>query len=218
MQCSLTAPKPGLPSLDFRKQYADYFGSDCHTNLVAANLAHMERAVKLLPAGAIGLEIGCFKGGTTVWLLENGLSRVDVIDPFTGNPEHKLFKEAFPESPLDLSTLKKEFAENTRTYGKRVSINEGRSADVLPKLVVCGASYDFIYVDGSHDSRDVILDAVIGFKLLKPGGVMVFDDYEWNFYDEGYRNPGMAIDFLLGAFAGEMRVLERCYQVSIQKL
>ena len=39
--------------------------------------------------------------------------------------------------------------------------------------------FDFIYIDGSHQAPDVLSDAVLGFKLLKIGGVMAFDDYIW---------------------------------------
>jgi hypothetical protein len=42
--------------------------------------------------------------------------------------------------------------------------------------------FDFIYIDGSHMRVDVLLDAVLAWQLLKPGGFMVLDDYEWNEY------------------------------------
>ena len=34
-------------------------------------------------------------------------------------------------------------------------------------------------MDGSHHARDVLQDAVLAWGLLRPGGYMIFDDYEW---------------------------------------
>ena len=38
-------------------------------------------------------------------------------------------------------------------------------------------SFDFIYIDPSHQAPDILTDAVLAFKLLRLSGVMVFDDY-----------------------------------------
>ena len=31
-------------------------------------------------------------------------------------------------------------------------------------------SFDIVYVDGSHEPKDVLADAVLAFMLLRPGG------------------------------------------------
>ena len=36
--------------------------------------------------------------------------------------------------------------------------------------------YDIIYIDGSHEARDVLEDAVLAYRLLKIGGLLIFDD------------------------------------------
>jgi predicted O-methyltransferase YrrM len=36
--------------------------------------------------------------------------------------------------------------------------------------------FDLIYVDGSHHTDDVIVDAIKSFELLKIGGIIIFDD------------------------------------------
>ena len=52
----------------------------------------------------------------------------------------------------------------------------GRSQQVLPYLA--GESFDFVYVDGSHLVLDVLQDAAMCWPLIRPGGTLVFDDYE----------------------------------------
>jgi len=39
--------------------------------------------------------------------------------------------------------------------------------------------FDYISIDGSHEAADVLSDAVLSWPLLKTGGLICFDDYEW---------------------------------------
>lgn len=207
----MTSMRQLLSPPAFRKKYAKFIKSGCQSVMAESNREHLKRVMNLLPENAFALEIGCFKGGTSVWLLENGVQVLHVIDTFKGSPEH---------AGMDLSNLECEFIMNTLKYCLRLSVLKGPSAAmlcILPQMLR-GQKYDLIYVDASHDSRDVITDVTLGFKLLKSGGVMIMDDYLWSFYDDRFRNPKPAIDFFLGAFAGELRVIESAYQVSIQKL
>lgn len=39
--------------------------------------------------------------------------------------------------------------------------------------------FDVVYVDGSHQGPQVLGDAVMADALLRPGGMLIFDDFEW---------------------------------------
>jgi predicted O-methyltransferase YrrM len=39
--------------------------------------------------------------------------------------------------------------------------------------------YDFIYVDAHHTSASAFLDCELAWPLLKSGGILAIDDYEW---------------------------------------
>ena len=71
-------------------------------------------------------------------------------------------------------------SENIRKTDRdqQIRVHEGTSRSILPKLRV--NSYDFVYVDGSHSTADVLEDAVFSFGLMKLGGVIAFDDYLWD--------------------------------------
>ena len=56
---------------------------------------------------------------------------------------------------------------------------KGPSREVLPRLFREGRRYDVIYVDGAHTAHDVLLDAVLAVRLLRAGGRMIFDDYDY---------------------------------------
>lgn len=43
--------------------------------------------------------------------------------------------------------------------------------------------FDLAYIDGSHLRLDVLSDAVMCWALLREGGLMVLDDYEWDRWD-----------------------------------
>jgi predicted O-methyltransferase YrrM len=84
-------------------------------------------------------------------------------------------------------------------------------------LLAENRQFDFIYVDGSHDSTDVIADAVLGFQLLSPGGIMLFDDYFWPVHADVFRTPQPAIDFFIASFRNLVEVSRFAAQLAVQK-
>lgn len=118
------------------------------------------------------LEIGCFEGRATLWLLENILtdpsSQITVIDTFAGSQEH---------DKMDLSSLEKRFRDNIEPYKDKVIVYKSKSQSLFP--TADRAYFDFIYIDGSHEAIDVLRDAVCSWDMLKPGGMIIFDDYHW---------------------------------------
>jgi len=47
----------------------------------------------------------------------------------------------------------------------------------MRKLLRKNKSFDFIYIDGSHNGEDILSDAIESFKLLKVNGLIFFDDF-----------------------------------------
>ena len=148
------------------------------------------------------LEIGVYEGMATVWLLENILtdktSKITTIDTFTKNPDG----------------LYERFIDNIEPYKDKISVIKGESQTELRHI---DEEFDFIYIDGSHFAKDVLEDAVLSFRLLKTGGIMIFDDYDWNYYPDQHKNPKLGIDAFLQVFEQQFRVLHKSYQVVIEK-
>lgn len=149
------------------------------------------------------LEIGVFEGRSALWMLENILThpsaRLTGIDTFPGD-------------------LKERFLANVRTagFGEKVTVIAGRSQRELRRLPL--DSFDIIYIDGSHAADEVLADAVLSWALLKPGGIVIFDDYAWarDVFPNELR-PQVAIDAFLETHKIFLDILYRDTQVLVRK-
>lgn len=124
------------------------------------------------------LEVGCYEGASTTWLIEHIRSDAQIVcvDPWE------------PFGDFDAAHMKEvegRFLENVheaqKVGGALLTSRKEASRTALPALLADAdygaSSFDFIYVDGSHDASDVLFDATLCWELLKPGGVIAFDDY-----------------------------------------
>lgn len=164
------------------------------------------------------LEIGSFEGRSTVWLLRNVL---------TGNhctiDCHDLFEDHYYPR----------FLANVEAWKDRVTTHRGRSEKTLHNLE---GSYDIAYIDGNHDPYEVLSDAVMVWRFMRVGSVIIFDDYLWlpsklTPPAEGWsievqmeqiaRHPAHAtktgIDAFLQVVVGQYEVIDRGYQLAIRK-
>lgn len=160
-----------------------------------------------------GLEIGSWEGRSACWFIENILtgesSKLTCIDTFKGNPEnfvkshHKDVEECFN------SNIKAIGAE------AKVKLIVQKSSRALKFLHE--NSFDFIYVDGSHDPKDVLVDLVLSWGLLKNGGILILDDYGLKDPVTG-SEPKPAIDAFYFVFKKELIELHLDYQVIWRKI
>lgn len=149
------------------------------------------------------LEIGSFEGRSAAWFLEHVLtdasSELVCVD---------LFSRPGLEARFDHNV------GLANRYGQ-VRKLRGRSADVLATLEP--ASFDAVYVDGGHDAATVLLDGLLAWRLLKPGGTLIFDDYLWEPERPLSGRPQLAIDLFREAMAEVMESVQTGYQVIVRK-
>jgi predicted O-methyltransferase YrrM len=160
------------------------------------------------------LEIGSYEGLSACFLLWRLLERTGgtlvCVDTFAGSVEHE-----------GVSGLEERFDANIAEFGWSglVRKEKGDSRRVLLDLLDEGASasFDFVYVDGSHHTLDVLVDAVLGWRLLAPGGLLVFDDYLWDTDSDQLGNPRRGIDAFTRLVRDRSRVLSRGSQLVLRK-
>lgn len=146
------------------------------------------------------LEIGSLEGRSAAWTINNILGPEDeiVCVDVWRNTDHEA---AFDEN-----------------VGCRAIKEKGTSESYL---LSASGEFDVVYIDGSHNSPDVLSDAVLSWRLLKKqGGIMIFDDYHWRHPCDkaGLVDPRVAIDAFVACHETQIAVLHRGLQVIIQRL
>jgi predicted O-methyltransferase YrrM len=96
------------------------------------------------------------------------------------------------------------WAEFVSPYGSRVEKIRRHSLPALHQLVMAGRLFDLIYVDGSHRRDDVIMDSLLAWRLLKEGGLLIWDDYLCDTHLPAAERPQQAIDTFLKLYADEI--------------
>ena len=169
------------------------------------------------------LEIGCYEGRSTCFFIDTLAKHVPLelhcVDNFRGGWEHQ---------DSDMNLVMRRFFHNVGlatkkgTQKTKVTLHRTKSDLALARLLSSGMEnyFDFIYVDGSHDLQDVLLDAILCFKMLREGGVIGFDDYTWGTNNPSlWRSPKIAIDYFTVAHWQNLRFLNiSVSQVYLQKL
>jgi predicted O-methyltransferase YrrM len=121
-------------------------------------------------------EIGAWKGRSTVGMAENTAGTVYAIDTWKGSDEwaHQSEIEQHPEG-----WLYEEFCTNTK-HLRNVVPCKMPSLQAAEHFRQLGFTFDFIFIDASHDYGNVKADILAWKPLLAPGGVFSGHDYaEW---------------------------------------
>jgi predicted O-methyltransferase YrrM len=157
------------------------------------------------------LEIGTFYGANILSVANSyGLhndSKLYCIDPWEDY-------EDYPEYKNKQHSIYDSFMNNVEKSGQahKITINRGYSNNIVPKLE--DDFFDIIYIDGNHEPEYVLEDAVLSFRKLKVGGILIFDDYGWG----GPDLTKKGIDGFLSGYHKRITFLgEKITQVFVRK-
>jgi len=176
------------------------FTQDWFTN----NIPNFELCMKTIPTHKMFLEIGSYEGRSTCWLLENGLASkgsIVCVDPYTA--------EGFDKIEARFWTNTAQARKDTQI----VSLYKKTSQEALAEMLTFKHEFDFIYVDGSHAPDDAFADGLASWKLLKQGGVMLFDDYLYP-----HEPTQVGVDRFLEHHKGKYEIILNNYQLAVKKL
>lgn len=137
------------------------------------------------------VEIGTGTGVSGVWLLR-GMTADGVLTSVDIETEHsRLARQTFNDAGFPI---------------QRTRLITGRALDVLPRLA--DASYDLVLCDG--DKREYSSDLEEAIRLLRPGGIVIFDNALWGdkVADPSQRDPiTVAIRELVKAVRDDERLI-----------
>ena len=165
--------------------------------------AWREHLSPLIDTPAHSLEIGSYEGRSAIWTVENILthpqSSITCVDAwYVAGIEHRF------DANIVLTGQSHKFVKM-----------RGESQIILRRLPF--NHFDLIYIDGEHEGLNVLEDAVHSYRLLKPGGFLVFDDYLWE-NEARDVTPKTAIDAFIAVYSRRVKLVHSGYQVILQKL
>jgi predicted O-methyltransferase YrrM len=148
------------------------------------------------------VEVGSYEGSSAWWIMQNLLlsdeSRLYCID-------------AWPEAEGEARY--QQFLRNIDELPSRGQIEVIRdwSQNALRQLLAQGVKADLLYVDGGHEAPTVLRDLVTGFDLVKPGGIVICDDYLWDDPRWGGNRtlgrPKIALDAFTTIYADKLKIV-----------
>jgi SAM-dependent methyltransferase len=122
------------------------------------------------------LEIGAFYGANIISVAKtygaHAETRLYAVDPWVDYEQYDEYKN-------QQSITYNSYLKNIETSGDsdKIITKRGFSNIEVPKFE--DDFFDIIYIDGNHKPEFVMEDAVLSFRKLKKGGIMIFDDWGW---------------------------------------
>jgi len=157
------------------------------------------------------LEIGVHKGINVVDIAKSYCkhsdSKIHCVDPWVDYDE-------YPEYRGQQDILFSIFNSNTATYNDKCIIYRGFSDDIVPTFQ--DNFFDIIFVDGNHETEFVYRDGCMSFQKCKPGGYIIFDDYNLD-----WLQTMKGIDRFLSEYSDKIQIIAKpnwVAQVIVKKL
>lgn len=165
------------------------------------------------------LEIGSYQGRSACWMLQNMISyqgSLTCIDPFTHQDLAPFSCQYAHDGNPDITARFWRNINEQKNPHQTVELLVSRSYPALADLISRRREFDFVYIDGNHRSPVVLIDACMSFGMLRPGGVMLFDDY----LESGktlLQGSKLAIDAFVNIFSEHIDIIMINLQFAVQK-
>jgi len=164
------------------------------------------------------LEIGSFEGRSAVFILELGIAdKIICVDAFL---EPRAIQNINKErKSLDYAqgfiNLKNNIHKGTTSNNCITKIIKETSDDFF---LLNTETFDLIYIDGSHYYEDVKKDFKNSLKILNKGGILICDDFLWDYYSNSRENPMLAILECYKDYKSYLTVRFVNYQIIFEKI
>ena len=132
------------------------------------------------------LEMGVWKGGSVITLAEElKVLQLDAVviavDTWLGSSEHRTRGRYFGDLKIEAGypTIYRTFAANIRAKGLEnyvvpLPLDSLSAAELIAEKNI---AVDVLHIDGGHSYESVLADLRVWWPVLRPGGILIGDDY-----------------------------------------
>jgi predicted O-methyltransferase YrrM len=163
------------------------------------------------------VEVGSWKGASAIFIAECAREHTEditvlCVDTFTGANAALWHQEEITpvRDEYGFPTTYRQFIFNIMAMGLANNIfplptTSTCGAELLANYEVCA---DLIYIDGGHREEEVALDLKDYWRVLRPGGVLIGDDYS-----QGWPGVIAAVDKFAALHAVPLRAEDRKWRI-----
>jgi predicted O-methyltransferase YrrM len=151
------------------------------------------------------LEIGSYEGRSAIFFLNYfNTSKITCVDTWLGSHEHV----------RKMEEIEKNFDNNLKLYENKLIKHKTTSDNffLTNKLL-----FDLIYIDGLHAYDQVKSDLENAYKILRPKGYLLIDDYLWKFYPANKKNVINSTNEFIQKYNNNLEVIYISSQVLLKK-
>ena len=165
-----------LQSILFNKSVATENGitRPLHSNISAEEGNFLQEMIRSARP-QVSLEIGCAYGISSLYICEAlrdvNASQHIIIDPYQHFPLGKGPLSGF--EGIGLANLRR------AGYFDLIDFHEVPSYQYLSRLTEDRVTIDFAFIDGMHTFDYALVDVFLIDKLLRPGGIVILDDFSY---------------------------------------
>jgi predicted O-methyltransferase YrrM len=148
-------------------------------NVRVSELAILAKAAAAVSANQESVEIGTFDGRTTLNLAVNSLPSVQIVTL-------DLPKDCAPRFPMNIGEYKLANKPLSGARYRDCAPSWTKAALRIVQFMGDSATFDWsphhgkaglVFVDGSHTYENVRNDSEVAFRVVAPGGVIIWHDY-----------------------------------------
>ena len=144
------------------------------------------------------LEIGSFEGMSSFFILSYWKNaNVTCIDTWETSKDDSQILD------FNFEDVEKKFDKNLKDFSLRKIKS---TSEMAFKQLKERESFDYIYIDGSHNGIDIYNDALESFNILKVGGIIIFDDIT-NIYQDIEFQPHDAFEKFYSVYKRKFKIL-----------
>lgn len=150
------------------------------------------------------LEIGSYEGQSALFWHHHFSAEVFCVD----NWQH------FADGCKNGVEAERHFDENVRG----LPIIKRKAETSTHALIDMPGEFDLVYVDGDHSRLQVMIDTCLAWRLLRPGGIMIWDDFR-DYRPDLIDRPTPAINAFIEMLADQIVVVKDTgQQLIVQKI